>query len=176
GVLSVDSWLLLRVSGFLIFSFFFQAEDGIRDRNVTGVQTCALPICARGCSTTTGPGRRGRGRHGPVVPGRVRTGGGGHPAACVGPGQVRLVGSVCAVGGRGGRGRRAVRHRSARGRVPECGVRVVGRAPTGFSVRDRVCATQARGGHARRRRGRGDRPGVGGSVFAEHDGRVRGGD
>src|SRR5699024_11763767 len=28
----------------LIF-FFFQAEDGIRDRNVTGVQTCALPIC-----------------------------------------------------------------------------------------------------------------------------------
>src|SRR6266513_3537605 len=28
-----------------LFSFFFfQAEDGIRDRNVTGVQTCALPI------------------------------------------------------------------------------------------------------------------------------------
>src|SRR5699024_924262 len=26
------------------FDFFFQAEDGIRDRNVTGVQTCALPI------------------------------------------------------------------------------------------------------------------------------------
>src|SRR5207249_7165266 len=26
------------------FYFFFQAEDGIRDRNVTGVQTCALPI------------------------------------------------------------------------------------------------------------------------------------
>src|SRR5437867_5806670 len=25
-------------------SFFFQAEDGIRDRTVTGVQTCALPI------------------------------------------------------------------------------------------------------------------------------------
>src|SRR5699024_11690198 len=24
--------------------FFFRAEDGIRDRNVTGVQTCALPI------------------------------------------------------------------------------------------------------------------------------------
>src|SRR5699024_11349676 len=29
---------------YYIFSFFFQAEDGIRDRNVTGVQTCALPI------------------------------------------------------------------------------------------------------------------------------------
>src|SRR5207249_8929572 len=27
-----------------LFIFFFQAEDGIRDRNVTGVQTCALPI------------------------------------------------------------------------------------------------------------------------------------
>ena len=25
--------------------FFFQAEDGIRDDLVTGVQTCALPIC-----------------------------------------------------------------------------------------------------------------------------------
>src|SRR5690348_18191953 len=28
------------------FFFFFQAEDGIRDRRVTGVQTCALPISA----------------------------------------------------------------------------------------------------------------------------------
>src|SRR5699024_895649 len=27
-----------------VFLFFLQAEDGIRDRNVTGVQTCALPI------------------------------------------------------------------------------------------------------------------------------------
>src|SRR5205823_7075427 len=27
--------------------FFFQAEDGIRDKLVTGVQTCALPICIR---------------------------------------------------------------------------------------------------------------------------------
>src|SRR5690625_6899123 len=29
----------------MIFFFFFQAEDGIRDGHVTGVQTCALPIC-----------------------------------------------------------------------------------------------------------------------------------
>src|SRR5206468_9284611 len=29
---------------FFIFFFFFQAEDGIRDLIVTGVQTCALPI------------------------------------------------------------------------------------------------------------------------------------
>src|SRR6266542_3182609 len=31
----------------LCFFFFFQAEDGIRDATVTGVQTCALPILAR---------------------------------------------------------------------------------------------------------------------------------
>ena len=35
------------------FFFFFQAEDGIRDDLVTGVQTCALPICKEGHS---GPG------------------------------------------------------------------------------------------------------------------------
>src|SRR5947208_7819561 len=29
---------------FFVFFFFFQAEDGIRDDLVTGVQTCALPI------------------------------------------------------------------------------------------------------------------------------------
>src|SRR5690606_5121595 len=33
------------------FSFFFQAEDGIRDFHVTGVQTCALPICGYRFST-----------------------------------------------------------------------------------------------------------------------------
>ena len=32
---------------FLCFLFFFQAEDGIRDSPVTGVQTCALPISER---------------------------------------------------------------------------------------------------------------------------------
>src|SRR4051794_41497632 len=31
---------------FFFFFFFFQAEDGIRDGRVTGVQTCALPISA----------------------------------------------------------------------------------------------------------------------------------
>src|SRR5688572_6953793 len=35
---------MLRSSHVLIFVFFFQAEDGIRDLTVTGVQTCALPI------------------------------------------------------------------------------------------------------------------------------------
>src|SRR5260370_1072527 len=34
-----------RVSSLILyFFFFFQAEDGIRDSSVTGVQTCALPI------------------------------------------------------------------------------------------------------------------------------------
>src|SRR5258708_17478002 len=37
---------LLGASSF--FLFFFQAEDGIRDDLVTGVQTCALPICHPG--------------------------------------------------------------------------------------------------------------------------------
>src|SRR5467141_4852291 len=32
---------------FFLFFFFFQAEDGIRDSSVTGVQTCALPISDR---------------------------------------------------------------------------------------------------------------------------------
>src|SRR5438093_5520212 len=35
------------VSCCLICFFFFQAEDGIRDWSVTGVQTCALPISIR---------------------------------------------------------------------------------------------------------------------------------
>src|SRR5699024_11750172 len=34
--------------------FFFQAEDGIRDRNVTGVQTCALPISPDVAASITG--------------------------------------------------------------------------------------------------------------------------
>src|SRR5258708_26737265 len=45
--------------------FFFQAEDGIRDDLVTGVQTCALPIYHR--------------RDGDVLPGQRRRLGGGSP-------------------------------------------------------------------------------------------------
>src|SRR5690349_22848973 len=36
--------------------FFFQAEDGIRDLYVTGVQTCALPISARRSRPRSRPG------------------------------------------------------------------------------------------------------------------------
>src|SRR3954449_9470403 len=36
-----------NVGSLLVFCVFFQAEDGIRDESVTGVQTCALPISRR---------------------------------------------------------------------------------------------------------------------------------
>src|SRR6266446_1405481 len=36
------------VNELVVFFFFFQAEDGIRDYKVTGVQTCALPILLEG--------------------------------------------------------------------------------------------------------------------------------
>src|SRR5256885_5158338 len=42
---------IIRVASYLYF-FFFQAEDGIRDYKVTGVQTCALPIFLNGTSFT----------------------------------------------------------------------------------------------------------------------------
>src|SRR5437764_4078674 len=50
-VILLRSLRVLRVSGIVmrllryLLLFFFQAEDGIRDTSVTGVQTCALPIC-----------------------------------------------------------------------------------------------------------------------------------
>src|SRR5687768_18144959 len=39
--------------------FFFQAEDGIRDKLVTGVQTCALPILERSARSRSGNDARG---------------------------------------------------------------------------------------------------------------------
>ena len=36
--------MIYSVVAIISFFFFFQAEDGIRARDVTGVQTCALPI------------------------------------------------------------------------------------------------------------------------------------
>src|SRR5690606_40588858 len=53
-------------------SFFFQAEDGIRDFHVTGVQTCALPICLRGARQDLAGGRRADPpRHGARRPAQV---------------------------------------------------------------------------------------------------------
>src|SRR6266516_5821986 len=50
--------------------FFFQAEDGIRDRTVTGVQTCALPITRSEGSSCSRRSRAGRGRSGTAAPAR----------------------------------------------------------------------------------------------------------
>src|SRR2546430_8560588 len=43
GNVDLRSWRLKNMLDDFLF-FFFQAEDGIRDLTVTGVQTCALPI------------------------------------------------------------------------------------------------------------------------------------
>src|SRR2546430_13620823 len=51
----ISMFYVLTILCCFIF-FFFQAEDGIRDLTVTGVQTCALPICPVGPRP---PGRRG---------------------------------------------------------------------------------------------------------------------
>src|SRR5438445_9930839 len=40
---STTAWIAVCHLVYIVF-FFFQAEDGIRDIGVTGVQTCALPI------------------------------------------------------------------------------------------------------------------------------------
>src|SRR5207245_3910137 len=57
-----------------LFYFFFQAEDGIRDATVTGVQTCALPIYTWTTSRWESlHGRRGRAHRLPAR-GRPRVG------------------------------------------------------------------------------------------------------
>src|SRR5437870_8495328 len=48
GSILTHYWLV-----YPFFFFFFQAEDGIRDGHVTGVQTCALPISCRGTRQIT---------------------------------------------------------------------------------------------------------------------------
>src|SRR5690606_40387829 len=81
--------------------FFFQAEDGIRDFHVTGVQTCALPILDRGAFRKGKPPRRvpagsqGRSRSAALGQGSLDLGTGvaGRPAqAPVGRSEERRVG------------------------------------------------------------------------------------
>src|SRR5262249_59143419 len=43
----LSSFFVLSLLSVVVCFFFFQAEDGIRDWSVTGVQTCALPIWTR---------------------------------------------------------------------------------------------------------------------------------
>src|SRR5436190_16826522 len=61
---------LVAFSFFFVF-FFFQAEDGIRDHCVTGVQTCALPIWSRGSLSPLplSTGGEGRGSRGTAIQG-----------------------------------------------------------------------------------------------------------
>src|SRR6266550_7308841 len=54
-------FIFLYYNSYLIF-FFFQAEDGIRDVAVTGVQTCALPICTLAVGDPRGVLSLGAGR------------------------------------------------------------------------------------------------------------------
>src|SRR6266511_4948294 len=71
----------------IFFFFFFQAEDGIRDFHVTGVQTCALPISCAGrrhidgwsrAEVPTGPPTAGAGgRSGGIERGAAGEGAGG---------------------------------------------------------------------------------------------------
>src|SRR5437762_10640436 len=59
--------LLYDIEPFIrVFFFFFQAEDGIRDTSVTGVQTCALPICTRIPTTGSSSCCRARGGRAPA--------------------------------------------------------------------------------------------------------------
>src|ERR1022692_3872265 len=51
---------MIHVVHYICF-FFFQAEDGIRDYKVTGVQTCALPICSQTDRHLVEPARRCQG-------------------------------------------------------------------------------------------------------------------
>src|SRR5260221_7519386 len=65
-----------RSSPFMFFLFFFQAEDGIRDHCVTGVQTCALPISLGSCASSRPARRRGnvpRTSRPTSIPGHART-------------------------------------------------------------------------------------------------------
>src|SRR5256885_13100032 len=55
----------------ILFFFFFQAEDGIRDYKVTGVQTCALPIWPGGDRMADVPGICGI-VDGSIIPGSDR--------------------------------------------------------------------------------------------------------
>src|SRR5205085_3822346 len=54
-----DGFDIVTDAAFVDFFFFFQAEDGIRDLTVTGVQTCALPISSASVTVTIRCGTSG---------------------------------------------------------------------------------------------------------------------
>src|SRR5206468_9299411 len=100
---------------------FFQAEDGIRDLIVTGVQTCALPISAGACRRCAGP----------ILP--------AWPRAC--------AASSCVVGTPG----RSSRRSSARppGSPPRTDRGTMRLPMTGSAIREKFLAYFERNGHTR---------------------------
>src|ERR1022692_3956123 len=74
------------------FFFFFQAEDGIRDYKVTGVQTCALPIWLPSSAGLLGGGRLAEGEMPAAPPDLTRI---GSPA-----GTLRTASACCSTAGR----------------------------------------------------------------------------
>src|SRR5256885_7371277 len=105
--------------GTISSNFFFQAEDGIRDYKVTGVQTCALPICQHvghqlvGVVAPVGaqvddqardPGLGGGGQG--ALPAVELAGGAVGKAVEGDVGQVAALGAAQQEGGEGGLGRR----------------------------------------------------------------------
>src|SRR2546425_9486982 len=74
---------------FYIFFFFFQAEDGIRDKLVTGVQTCALPIWLSGKAKIVHAARAPRQAPDTVRSPRVM------PRRCTTRSEERRVGKEC---------------------------------------------------------------------------------
>src|SRR2546430_8680714 len=60
-MIDVQDEIRKNVARIEVLCFFFQAEDGIRDLTVTGVQTCALPICLPIFTTTSAGNQNARG-------------------------------------------------------------------------------------------------------------------
>src|SRR5690606_39406941 len=102
--------------------FFFQAEDGIRDFHVTGVQTCALPIC-RDFSDIVGPNQQSKAEE--WAQGFILRASSGYTAGTVGVG-VDLLGQLgIKLDSGGGRINTEIGRASCRGRV-EVAARVAG--------------------------------------------------
>src|SRR5258708_25408632 len=81
---------IVTVGLMVLVLFFFQAEDGIRDDLVTGVQTCALPISGVRAGPWAWGGDRLRRAQSWHL--RATAGGGGSPVRRPGPAQVRTEG------------------------------------------------------------------------------------
>src|SRR3712207_8397816 len=80
----------------MFYFFFFQAEDGIRDIGVTGVQTCALPISAARHRRVE-PAQPGAALGDGLLIGAVQRDVGAHPRGEAGAGrsEERRVGKEC---------------------------------------------------------------------------------